>query len=186
MPKRGAIALLLTTLALALLLSFKTPAEVSQVQDGAVVATPASPTPTAATPAPTAAPVAVDPPATATPAPTVAADPTAPAAAETPTATTSPTTAYRDGIVDGPAVQIRWGSVQVRVTISGGAITDVTALQLPTGDPHSSEISERAAPVLRSAALAAQSAEITILSGATYTSLAYAQSLQAALDSARA
>lgn len=183
MPKRGAIALLLTTLALALLLSFKTPAEVPLVQDGAVVATPASPTPPAAA---TAAPVAVDPTAAATPAPTAAADPTAPAAAETPTATTSPTTGFRDGIVDGPAIQIRWGSVQVRVTISGGAITDVTALQLPTGDPHSSEISERAAPVLRSAALAAQSAEITILSGATYTSLAYAQSLQAALDSARA
>ena len=86
----------------------------------------------------------------------------------------------------GPAVQIRWGIVQVQVTISGGVITDVAALQLPTGDPHSSEISQRAAPVLRSAALAAQSAEITILSGATYTSLAYAQSLQAALDSARA
>lgn len=182
MPKRGAIALLLTTIALALLLSFKTPAEVPLVQDGAVVTTQASPTPAAATPAPTAAPVAVDPPAAATPAPTAAADPTAPAAAETPTATTG----YRDGVVNGPAVQIRWGSVQVRVSISGGAITDVTALQLPTGDPHSSEISERAAPVLRSAALAAQSAEITILSGATYTSLAYAQSLQAALDSARA
>lgn len=186
MPRRGSIALLLTTLALALLLSFKTPAEAPLVQDGAVVATPASPTPTATTPAPTAAPVAVDPPAAANPPPTAAADPTAPAAAEEPAATTSPTTGYRDGVVDGPAVQIRWGNVQVRVTISGGAITDVTALQLPTDDPHSSEISQRAAPVLRSAALAAQGAEIDVLSGATYTSLAYAQSLQAALDSARA
>jgi len=178
MPKRGAIALLLTTLALALLLSFKTPAEVPLIEDAAVVAGAASPAPTVA-----ATPVA-DLPAAATPAPATT-DPVTPAA-ETPTATTSPTAAYRDGTVAGPAVGIRWGAVQVQVTISDGVITDVTALQLPTGDPHSSEISERAAPVLRSAALAAQSAEIDVLSGATYTSLAYARSLQAALDSARA
>ena len=177
MPKRGAVALLLTTLALALLLSFKTPADVPLVEDGAVVAG-ASPAPTAA-----ATPVA-DLPAAATPAPATT-DPVTPAAG-TPTATDSPTAAYRDGTVAGPAVEIRWGAVQVQVTISDGVITDVTALQLPTGDPHSSEISQRAEPVLRSAALAAQGAEIDVLSGATYTSLAYAESLQAALDSARA
>jgi uncharacterized protein with FMN-binding domain len=182
MPKRGALALLLTTLALALLLSFKTPAEVPLVEDAAAVAGAASPAPTVA-----ATPVA-DLPAAATPAPATT-DPVTPAAetpTATPTATSSPTAAYRDGTVAGPAVEIRWGVVQVQVTISDGVITDVTALQLPTGDHHSCEISERAAPVLRSAALAAQSAEIDVLSGATYTSLAYARSLQAALDSARA
>lgn len=186
MPKRGAIALLLTTLALALLLSFKTPAEVQLTVDGAALGGAASPAPGVAdTPAATSAPVAL-----ATPAPTATADATDPPAvsdpAATPATTAVPASAYRDGTVDGPAVQIRWGVVQVQVTISGGVIADVTALQLPTGDPHSSEISQRAAPLLRSAVLAAQGAEIDVLSGATYTSLAYARSLQAALDSARA
>lgn len=184
MPKRGAIALLLTTLALALLLSFKTPAAVPLATGGALTGV-ATPAPAAAdTPAATAAPVAADPPA-ATTAPAAAADPTAPAAAATP-APAAAATGYRDGTATGAVVDTRFGPVQVQVTISSGVITDVTALQLPTGDPHSYQISQRAAPVLRSAALAAQSAEITVLSGATYTSLAYAQSLQAALDSARA
>jgi uncharacterized protein with FMN-binding domain len=73
-----------------------------------------------------------------------------------------------------------------KVTISGGAITDVTALQLPSGDQHSADISSRVEPLLRSSALVVQGAEIDVVSGATYTSLAYAQSLQAALDAARA
>jgi uncharacterized protein with FMN-binding domain len=176
MPRRGAVALLLTTLALALLLSFKTPAEPSSATIVAEAGS-ASPTPAIAdAPAATAAPAADDG-AAATPVPTAAvtAEPPAEAAA-----------AYRDGTVTGSTVQTRFGPVQVQVTISGGVITDVVALQLPTGDRHSLELSQRAAPVLRSAALAAQGAEIDVLSGATYTSLAYAQSLQAALDSARA
>ncbi len=178
MPKRGAVALLLTTIALAVLLSFKTPAEVPVATGGAAIvgtASPAgvaSPTPAAAdTPAATAGPAAVER-STASAAPSTSASPV-PAA-------------YRDGTVSGTAVQTRFGPVQVQVTISNGAITDVTALQLPSGDRHSYEISQRAEPLLRSAVLEAQSAEITILSGATYTSLAYAQSLQAALDAARA
>ena len=86
----------------------------------------------------------------------------------------------------GTVVGTRWGVVQVQVTIAGGVITDVTALQLPDGDQHSAQLSQRAEPQLRSSALAVQGANVDIVSGATYTSLAYAQSLQAALDSARA
>ena len=78
----------------------------------------------------------------------------------------------------------RYGDVQVQVTISGGAITDVTALQLPSGDGHSSRISEAVEPMLRSEALQAQSASIDLVSGATYTSTAYRESLQSALDAA--
>jgi uncharacterized protein with FMN-binding domain len=174
MPRRGAAALLLTTAALALLLSFKTPAGVTPTagtQDA--VSDRASSTPTAAaTPSGSATPEAT----------------TTPGATVTPEATTAPVAAAGglvDGTISGPAVSTRWGTVQVEVTIAGGAITDVTALQLPSGDHHSADISARVEPALRSSALALQSAEIDVVSGATYTSIAYAQSLQAALDAAR-
>jgi len=174
MPRRGAIALLLTTAALALLLSFKTPAEVTPTAGTQiVVADGASSTPAAAaTPAGATTPVT-----TATPESTAV-----------PAASTAPVIGagdLLDGTIEGTAIDTRWGTVQVQVTIAGGAITDVTALQLPSGDHHSADISTRVEPVLRSSALAAQSAEIDVVSGATYTSIAYAQSLQAALDAAR-
>ncbi len=86
--------------------------------------------------------------------------------------------------VTGPTVSTRWGDVQVSVTVDGSQLTDVTALQLPDGDGRSSSISARVEPTLRSQALAAQGANIDGVSGATYTSVAYARSLQAALDSA--
>jgi uncharacterized protein with FMN-binding domain len=79
---------------------------------------------------------------------------------------------------------MRYGDVQVQVTISGGAVPDVTALQLPNGDGHSSRISSIVEPMLRSEALQAQTASIDLISGATYTSGAYQQSLQSALDTA--
>jgi uncharacterized protein with FMN-binding domain len=83
-------------------------------------------------------------------------------------------------------ISTRFGDVQVEVTISGGAITDVTALQLPNSDRRSQNIASQAAPILREEALTAQSASIDLLSGATYTSEAYAKSLQSALDQVRA
>ena len=82
----------------------------------------------------------------------------------------------------GPTVNTRWGPVQVQVTVTGGRLTDVTALQLPSGG-RSSQISSVAEPILRSQALQAQGANIDGVSGATFTSTAYARSLQAALDS---
>ncbi len=178
MPKRGAAALLLTTAALALLLSFKTPTD-DPAATGALALAPGTSTDTAtAEPAAEASP---------TPVASATTDASAlPDATATPTPAATTTSAYRDGTVTGSAVQIRWGIVQVQVTIQDGIITDVAALQLPTGDNHSLDISQRVAPVLRSAALEAQDADITILSGATFTSRAYAQSLQSALDSARA
>ena len=94
------------------------------------------------------------------------------------------TSGYADGTYTGQDVSMRYGDVQVQVTISGGAVTDVTALQLPDGDGHSSRISSIVEPMLRSEALQAQTASIDLISGATYTSGAYKQSLQSALDTA--
>jgi uncharacterized protein with FMN-binding domain len=84
----------------------------------------------------------------------------------------------------GAAVQTRFGAVQVQVTVSGGTITEVTPLQLTDGDRKSVQISNRAAPLLRSEVLAAQSADVQTISGATVTSNAYLTSLQAAIDAA--
>jgi uncharacterized protein with FMN-binding domain len=84
--------------------------------------------------------------------------------------------------VKGSVVSTRYGNVQVQVDTSGGRITDVVAVELPSDRRRSAEISSYAAPILHDEALQAQSAQIDIVSGATYTSEAYARSLQAALD----
>ena len=84
----------------------------------------------------------------------------------------------------GDTVQTRWGPVQVRITVKSGKITDVTAVSYPSDNPRDQEINSYAIPQLRTEALAAQSANIDSVSGATYTSNGYKQSLQSALDSA--
>ncbi|MFF5758256.1 FMN-binding protein [Streptomyces longwoodensis] len=86
--------------------------------------------------------------------------------------------------VTGESVQTRWGPVQVRVTLSGGRITDVTAVTYPQDNPRDQQINSYALPELRSEALRAQSADIDTVSGATYTSDGYRESLQSALDAA--
>ncbi|MHB8891969.1 MAG: FMN-binding protein [Candidatus Limnocylindrales bacterium] len=96
------------------------------------------------------------------------------------------TTASGTRTVMGPVVNTRWGAVQVEVTLDGTELVDVSALQLPDGDRRSSQISDYTEPLLRSQALEAQGASIDGVSGATYTSIAYARSLQAALDGAGA
>ncbi|MFJ5532204.1 FMN-binding protein [Streptomyces sp. NPDC093261] len=86
--------------------------------------------------------------------------------------------------VTGNSVQTRWGPVQVRVTVTSGRVTDVTAVDYPRDNPRDQEISSYALPQLRREVLAAQSANIDTVSGASYTSEGYRQSLQSALDSA--
>jgi uncharacterized protein with FMN-binding domain len=108
-------------------------------------------------------------------------------ASDTPAAQATPSPSgpgYKDGQYTGPDVPNRFGDVQVKVTISGGRIKEVQAVQLPYDRPRSAEISQQAGPLLHDEALQAQSAQIDTLSGATYTSMSYAQSLQAALDQA--
>ncbi|MET7734264.1 FMN-binding protein [Streptomyces sp. NPDC005402] len=86
--------------------------------------------------------------------------------------------------VTGDSIQTRWGPVQVRITLKDGKLTEVTAVTYPTDNPRDQEINSYALPRLRSEALQAQSADIDTVSGATYTSEGYRQSLQSALDSA--
>ncbi|MEE4545003.1 FMN-binding protein [Streptomyces sp. V4-01] len=86
--------------------------------------------------------------------------------------------------VDGDAVQTRYGPVQLRVTVTGGRLTAVTAVQLPQSNPRDEEISSFAVPQLTQEVLAAQSARVDTVSGATYTSEGYLRSLQSALDKA--
>jgi uncharacterized protein with FMN-binding domain len=88
------------------------------------------------------------------------------------------------GTYPGAVVQTRFGAVQVQITVQSGKITDVTALQLTDAERKSIQISNRAAPLLRTEVLAAQSADVQTISGATVTSDAYLSSLQAALDAA--
>jgi uncharacterized protein with FMN-binding domain len=91
----------------------------------------------------------------------------------------------RTGQFDGPAIPTQFGDVQVRVILKNGRITDVQGLQMPFDHQRSAEISQQAQPLLHDEVLQAQSAQINLLSGATYTSDAYQRSLQAALDQLR-
>ena len=161
MPKRGAISALLTAIAVVLLINFKTPS-----QQG--LATFSRQTVTALTDGSSSA------------SPT-ASIPAQPSASAQPTAAATPTSQT----VTGPAISYFFGTAQVQVTLVNGQITDITALQLPN-EGRSAWISQQVEPMLRSEVLTAQSAQIDLISGATYTSEAYAQSLQGALDQARA
>jgi uncharacterized protein with FMN-binding domain len=97
-------------------------------------------------------------------------------------AQTAGTKGTASGQFTGTAVQTSYGTVQVQVTMQNGRITDVQALQLPTGRGHTQQLSAYAGPQLRSEVLAAQSANVNTISGATYTSEGYMQSVQSALD----
>jgi uncharacterized protein with FMN-binding domain len=81
----------------------------------------------------------------------------------------------------GDSVQTQFGPVQVQVTVENGSITDVTTLAYPSNDGHSAQINAQAVPALQNQALSAQSANLDGVSGASYTSAAFEQSLQSAL-----
>jgi uncharacterized protein with FMN-binding domain len=101
-----------------------------------------------------------------------------------PSGASGPTTTAAGGSrrIDGQIIPTQFGDVQVRVILANGKITDVQPLQMPFQHQRSLEISQQAAPLLHDEVLQAQSAQIDLLSGATYTSDAYQRSLQAALD----
>jgi uncharacterized protein with FMN-binding domain len=85
------------------------------------------------------------------------------------------------GTVTGDATQTQYGTVQVRLTVAGGKITKAEAVQAPKGG-LSDQKTALAVPKLNQEAVAAQSAQIDAVSGATYTSNGYKKSLQSALD----
>ena len=113
---------------------------------------------------------------------TTAPEPTSRSSASSAPSTT--TTPSDTKVVDGPVASNDYGDVQVRVTLRGHQIIDVQALQLPHDRSRSASISNFSGPILRREALQAQSAQIDLVSGATYTSESYAESLQGALDKA--
>ena len=108
----------------------------------------------------------------------VHASPTTPSASTPTTGSGTATTAT----ITGSAVSTRFGPVQVQITVSGTTITAATAVEFPSSDNRSAKINARAVPVLQQESVSAQSAKIDAVSGASYTSAGYVQSLQSALD----
>jgi len=82
----------------------------------------------------------------------------------------------------GKAVSFQYGELQVKVSEHAGRITNVSIARFDISDPHSQSIDEYAVPRLRQEVISAQSAHIDGVSGASYTSQAYEQSVQSALD----
>ncbi|WP_166843841.1 FMN-binding protein [Isoptericola sp. BMS4] len=95
----------------------------------------------------------------------------------------SSTTTSSEVTVAGDVAQTRYGPVQVTVTFDGSRIVDVQTVQVPGGHPESEQINAYAAPELAQEVLDAQSAQIHTVSGATYTSEGYRESVQSAIDS---
>jgi uncharacterized protein with FMN-binding domain len=140
----------------------------------AATATSAAPAPSPSASASASASAAADP----APSPSASTEP-APAPSES-----ASTAGAVDGTYTGSTVNTRYGPSQVQVVIAGGQISDVIVLQRQQNDQKSNQISSRAVPTLRQQVLTAQSANVAGVSGATYTSASYLQSVQSALDAA--
>lgn len=84
----------------------------------------------------------------------------------------------------GDAIMTRYGNVQVKITVQDGKVITSEVTQVPWNDHHDQEINANAVPILNQEAVAKQSAELDMVSGATFTSEGYMQSLQSALDQA--
>lgn len=131
-------------------------------------------------------------PSVATPSATASASSAGTSTAATPSATASASSAGTSSgsssparkTVTGAAAETRYGPVQVQITVAAGKLTGVTALEYPENDPRDAQINSYAIPQLNSEVLAARSADIDMVSGATYTSDGYLTSLQSALDQA--
>lgn len=116
-----------------------------------------------------------------TPPPSLNTQPNTNPPATLPVSTPPPTARYKDGTYTGDVTDAYYGNVQVQANISGGRITDVVFLDYPHDRENSVIINTQAMPYLKQEAIAAQSAQVDIVSGATQTSLAFRQSLQSAL-----
>ena len=119
----------------------------------------------------------------ATPAATKTSSGTTATASATPTAAaTTAAPAAKSGTFTGPAVFVNYGTVQVKITVANGRITDAVAVQAPSG--RNDRYTQMAVPILKQQTLAAQSANIKGASGASYTSYGWFKSLQGALADA--
>ncbi|MBC7463395.1 MAG: hypothetical protein H7227_03930 [Actinobacteria bacterium] len=86
-------------------------------------------------------------------------------------------------VYTGPSINVSYGRVRVEITVVDGIMTDVRALEFPTG--RSERYSKYSIPALRQQTLTAQSADIQGSSGASFTSYGWKTSLQAAMKSAK-
>ena len=153
--KRIVIALLSTISGLVLLFSYPTSTNKSVTADAAPVAGTGTTTGAAAT-----------------------------GAAAAPTAAAPAAAAAKSGTFTGATAQTRWGPVQVRIVVANGKITSAQAVRYPNGNGNDAQINAYAIPQLNAEAVAANSAKIDMISGATVTSGGYLQSLQNAVDQA--
>jgi len=87
-------------------------------------------------------------------------------------------------VVNGKAFDTRYGPVQVQLVIKSGRIVKAIAIDYPQTNGRDQQINSYAIPALQKETVAAQSAHIDTISGATYTTDGYVQSLQSALDAA--
>ncbi|HWU30791.1 MAG TPA: FMN-binding protein [Microbacterium sp.] len=101
------------------------------------------------------------------------------------TGSSTTSSGLKDGTFTGDAADTRYGPVQVQITVSGGSISSVDVVEYPNENPRDRQINQQAVPMLVSETTSAQSAQIDMISGATYTSQGYQQSLQSALDQAK-
>jgi uncharacterized protein with FMN-binding domain len=152
--------------------------------DNSQVLVSANPTPSTKTPSPITAgttgpnttPNSTTPPAGTPPA----------APATTPTTNPSaPAGQYKNGTYTGPVADAFYGNLQATAIIQGGKLTDVQFPQSPQERGHSQQVAAMALPILKQEAIAAQSANVDIVSGATADSQAFQQSLGAALAAAK-
>ena len=154
MPKRGLIALILTLAGLRLIVAYSPP--------GGDIGS-------------------VDPSAAPTDSP--AANPT-PTPTKTPKPGKAPTGTLKDGTYDGDAINFKYGTAQVEIVVSGGVITEGKALKLPTAGGYTKRVTTFFQTDIPARVVADQGWKISNISGATYTSRAYSQSLQSAINQA--
>ena len=119
-----------------------------------------------------------------TPAPTTTKKSTPAPTKTTPAPVSTPKPAGASGTFTGASANTVYGPVQVQITVSNGKITNAVALVYPTGSFRDQQINQQAIPYLIQETLAAQSANIQGVGGASYTSQGWVNSLQSALAKA--
>lgn len=165
MPKRGLIALVLTLAGLRLIVAYSPPGgDIGSVDPSADPSVVPSDAPSAS-PGSSAGP---------TPTPT-----------KTPKPSKAPTGTLKDGTYDGDVIKFKYGTAQVEIVVSGGVITEVKALKLPTAGGYTKRVTTFFQTDIPARVVADQGWKISNISGATYTSRAYSQSLQSAINQAR-
>jgi uncharacterized protein with FMN-binding domain len=168
MPKRGLIALVLTLAGLRLIVAYSPPGgDIGSVDPSVDPSAQPSVTPS-------------DVPSTS---PGSSAGPT-PTPTKTPKPSKAPTGTLKDGTYDGDAINFKYGTAQVEIVVSGGVITEVKALQLPTGGGYTKRVTTFFQTQVPSRIVADQGWKISNVGGATFTSRAYSQSLQSAINQA--